>query len=285
MVVIGGVLLSAGVGGCGAGAGLSARNASTLDAALESCDALLADADATAQEREAACSTDPGCDVDPTNAEIAQLYADAQASCDALVAPVAGSDAADGSDDGNDGEHKVTICPSTGSAHHPYVMINVDEHAIPAHERHHDGRDIIPAPADGCPAAADDDDGVAEFDDAAGAHDSLGDRRAVVARAVARAEIADAHAVGDELEGRMPPRQARVGEGDVDVDAAADDQRAGAQGNPTTAVGAVHDDQPQRHRQRLAGREVGDQCVPQTRHRVSRRTIDPTAAPVAVHSG
>ena len=165
VVVVGGVLVSAGLGGCGAGAGLKAGSASTLDAALESCDALLADADAAAQGLEADCAADPACDVDASNARIAQLYADAQASCDALVAQDADladddSDEADG-DDGDDG-HKVTICHSTGSAHHPYVIINVDQHAIPAHERHHDGRDIIPAPADGCPAADDgdgDDDG------------------------------------------------------------------------------------------------------------------------------
>jgi hypothetical protein len=54
------------------------------------------------------------------------------------------------------GEHakagKTTICHSTGSASNPYVMITVSDNALPAHGRHHDGRDIIPAPAGGCPS-------------------------------------------------------------------------------------------------------------------------------------
>ena len=52
---------------------------------------------------------------------------------------------------GNSGNHKVTICHATGSSTNPYVQITVDEHAIPAHRRHQNGRDIIPAPAGGCP--------------------------------------------------------------------------------------------------------------------------------------
>ena len=47
---------------------------------------------------------------------------------------------------------KTTICHSTGSATNPYVEITVSSNALSAHGRHHDGRDIIPAPAIGCPA-------------------------------------------------------------------------------------------------------------------------------------
>jgi hypothetical protein len=46
---------------------------------------------------------------------------------------------------------KVTLCHSTGSAKNPYVEITVSVNAVAAHRRHHDGRDIIPAPAGGCP--------------------------------------------------------------------------------------------------------------------------------------
>jgi hypothetical protein len=53
------------------------------------------------------------------------------------------------------GEHaragKTTICHSTGSATNPYVTITVSDNALKAHARHHDGADIIPAPAGGCP--------------------------------------------------------------------------------------------------------------------------------------
>ncbi|MDX6656667.1 MAG: hypothetical protein QOH62_1460 [Solirubrobacteraceae bacterium] len=49
---------------------------------------------------------------------------------------------------------KTTICHATGSATNPYVTITISNNAIPAHARHQDGRDIIPAPAGGCPTAA-----------------------------------------------------------------------------------------------------------------------------------
>src|SRR5436305_1353772 len=49
---------------------------------------------------------------------------------------------------------KTTICHATGSATNPYVEITISNNAIPAHRRHQDGRDIIPAPAEGCPGAA-----------------------------------------------------------------------------------------------------------------------------------
>jgi hypothetical protein len=50
---------------------------------------------------------------------------------------------------------KTTLCHSTGSATNPFVTITVSNNAVKAHARHHDGRDIIPAPAEGCPKGAD----------------------------------------------------------------------------------------------------------------------------------
>jgi hypothetical protein len=52
------------------------------------------------------------------------------------------------------GHHKTTICHATGSATNPYVEISIPPPAVRAHSRHQDGRDIIPAPAGGCPGAA-----------------------------------------------------------------------------------------------------------------------------------
>jgi hypothetical protein len=49
---------------------------------------------------------------------------------------------------------KTTICHATGSATNPFVTITISDNALPAHRRHQDGRDIIPAPAGGCPTAA-----------------------------------------------------------------------------------------------------------------------------------
>jgi hypothetical protein len=46
---------------------------------------------------------------------------------------------------------KTTICHATGSATNPYVTITISDNALAAHRRHQDGRDIIPAPAGGCP--------------------------------------------------------------------------------------------------------------------------------------
>ncbi|MDP8943460.1 MAG: hypothetical protein M3N16_05000, partial [Actinomycetota bacterium] len=46
---------------------------------------------------------------------------------------------------------KITICHSTNSDTNPYVEITVSVNAVKAHSGHHDGRDIIPAPAGGCP--------------------------------------------------------------------------------------------------------------------------------------
>ena len=48
---------------------------------------------------------------------------------------------------------RVTFCHATGSATNPYVEITTSRSAvIHAHDDHQDGRDIIPAPAGGCPA-------------------------------------------------------------------------------------------------------------------------------------
>lgn len=48
--------------------------------------------------------------------------------------------------DGKDKDHKTCLCHATGSTSNPYVLICVDDNALAAHERHQDGRDIIPAP-------------------------------------------------------------------------------------------------------------------------------------------
>jgi hypothetical protein len=48
---------------------------------------------------------------------------------------------------------KMTICHATGSATNPYVTITISNNAIPAHRRHQDGRDIIPATGGTCPGA------------------------------------------------------------------------------------------------------------------------------------
>jgi hypothetical protein len=46
---------------------------------------------------------------------------------------------------------KTTICHATRSVTHPYVTISVSKSALDAHRTHQDRRDIIPAPAKGCP--------------------------------------------------------------------------------------------------------------------------------------
>ena len=46
---------------------------------------------------------------------------------------------------------KVTICHATRSVTHPYVKITVSKSALAAHKAHQDRRDIVPAPAKGCP--------------------------------------------------------------------------------------------------------------------------------------
>src|SRR3954452_5993764 len=49
---------------------------------------------------------------------------------------------------------KMTICHATHSSTNPYVEITVSNNAIPAHDRHQDDEDMIPAPPGGCPGGA-----------------------------------------------------------------------------------------------------------------------------------
>jgi hypothetical protein len=72
----------------------------------------------------------------------------APAKPSAAPAPQARPDGGEGR-----GRQKQTICHSTGSETNPYVLITVSDNALKAHARHHDGRDIIPAPAGGCPGS------------------------------------------------------------------------------------------------------------------------------------
>ena len=60
------------------------------------------------------------------------------------------------SEQGNNGaaHQKTTLCHATGSETNPYVEITISDRAVQAHARHQDGRDIIPAPAGGCPTGA-----------------------------------------------------------------------------------------------------------------------------------
>jgi hypothetical protein len=58
----------------------------------------------------------------------------------------------DHSNHGHDG--KITICHATGSATNPYVIITISVNGLNGHRDHQDGRDIIPAPEGGCPAAS-----------------------------------------------------------------------------------------------------------------------------------
>lgn len=56
--------------------------------------------------------------------------------------------------DNNGAAHqKTTLCHATGSDTNPYVEITISDRAVKAHDHHQDGRDIIPAPAGGCPKA------------------------------------------------------------------------------------------------------------------------------------
>src|SRR5215212_4527418 len=48
---------------------------------------------------------------------------------------------------------KVTLCHATGSATNPYVEITISNNGVPAHDRHQNDEDIIPA-SGGCPGGA-----------------------------------------------------------------------------------------------------------------------------------
>jgi hypothetical protein len=77
---------------------------------------------------------------------------------DIIPAPATGCpppDADDGDDTGDDGyPEKTAICHRTRSDTNPYVLIVISNNAIPAHQKHDDPPDIIPAPATGCPTTA-----------------------------------------------------------------------------------------------------------------------------------
>ena len=49
-------------------------------------------------------------------------------------------------------QDQVTICHATGSAENPYVQMTLDSTAMLEHINHED--DLVPAPAEGCPATA-----------------------------------------------------------------------------------------------------------------------------------
>jgi hypothetical protein len=92
---------------------------------------------------------------------ISQNAADAhrahQDGRDIVPAPAGGCPSGSATQQGGGGtakEGKVTICHATGSATNPFVVITISENAVDAHRRHQDGRDIVPAPANGCPATA-----------------------------------------------------------------------------------------------------------------------------------
>ena len=76
------------------------------------------------------------------------------------TAPVAlaGGPNDENNDHGNKDHGKTTICHATGSETNPYVQITVSNNALAAHSRHQGGRDIIPAPEDGCPLGEKPDD-------------------------------------------------------------------------------------------------------------------------------
>jgi hypothetical protein len=54
---------------------------------------------------------------------------------------------------GNDHAGKTTLCHATGSSTNPYVEITISDNGVPAHDRHQNDEDIIPASGD-CPGGA-----------------------------------------------------------------------------------------------------------------------------------
>jgi hypothetical protein len=65
----------------------------------------------------------------------------------------------EGEGEGEDDKEKVPVCHATGSMKNPYVLIHVARSAVAAHARHQNGRDLIPAPKEGCPEKVEDDCG------------------------------------------------------------------------------------------------------------------------------
>ena len=67
-------------------------------------------------------------------------------------AKVGSSNSQEGSSNGHAG--KETLCHATGSSTNPYVEITISNNGVPAHDRHQNDEDIIPAPAAGCPGGS-----------------------------------------------------------------------------------------------------------------------------------
>jgi len=68
---------------------------------------------------------------------------------DLIPVPEGGCPASTAAVDDNEG--KITICHATGSAKNPYNEITVSVNGLNGHNQH--AGDIIPAPAEGCPAS------------------------------------------------------------------------------------------------------------------------------------
>src|SRR3954452_2485837 len=64
---------------------------------------------------------------------------------------VGNSNSQEGSGNGHAG--KTTLCHATGSETNPYVEITISNNGVPAHDRHQNDEDIIPADGD-CPGGA-----------------------------------------------------------------------------------------------------------------------------------
>ena len=105
---------------------------------------------------------------------------------------------------------KTTICHATGSATNPYVEITISNNAVPAHQRHQDGRDIVPAPAGGCPGASESQPSTATTA-ASGPQDqrltvtapSTAPSTTVLGRATTRGRVTpQSHVLGEHVSGR-----------------------------------------------------------------------------------
>jgi hypothetical protein len=111
---------------------------------------------------------------------------------------------------------KTTICHATGSETNPYVEITISNNAIPAHDRHQDDKDIIPAPSGGCPGAQQNQ-----------ATPSTSEAQAVTAASGVLGTSISAAVVSKEDEATAKPRSrvlgARSSSGADDADVAGDD--------------------------------------------------------------